>query len=521
MAVAAKMVGAAVEQTRAERNIAWIEEYCKVPDGRDVGQNIRLRPWQQDILKAIYDNPHGTRSAVISMGRKNAKSALAAMLLLLHLIGPEAKQNSQLVSYAMNRDQAALLFALSAKMVRMSPDLDSYIVCRDTRKELFCAELGTLYRALSAEGKSNLGSSPVFSVGDELAGERGETSEIHDSVITGSGAHENPLNILISTQAPSDNAFFSRHLDDALSGKDPQSVGVLYSADESLDPFSDEAILQANPAANDFSSMSLLQRAAKKASRLPSFENTYRNLHLNQRIDLNTPFITRSVWEDCKGEVPPLNSSMEVYAGLDLSEVADLTAFVLVAFDGKKKYVYNYCWLPEEGLEEKSRADRVPWTLWRDQGFLRTTPGKTISYEYVAKQIYDILLPLNVKQVNFDRWQIKHLKPWLSKSGFSEEQLEGDEALFKGFGQGFQSFSPALLGLESDILNKTLVHDGNPVLTSCVASTVIQADAAGNRKPAKNKSSGRIDCLVSLVMANSAAATHDAVERSYSMFVLG
>src|SRR6185437_3835952 len=130
--------------SRGDRNIAWIEQYCRIPEGRFVGQPVRLREWQRDIVRGIYDTP--TRRAIISFGRKNAKTTLSAFLLLLHLCGPEARANSQLFSAAQSRDQAAVLFALAAKMVRLSPDLAAMIVVRDTAKQLFCAELGTLYR---------------------------------------------------------------------------------------------------------------------------------------------------------------------------------------------------------------------------------------------------------------------------------------------------------------------------------------------------------------------------------------
>ena len=111
--------------SRAERNIQWIEENCRIPEGKFVGQPVKLRDWQKRIIRKIYDNPHGTRRAIISFGRKNAKTTLCGFLLLLHLVGPEAQPNSQLLSAAQSRDQAALLFNLAAKMVRFSPRLNT------------------------------------------------------------------------------------------------------------------------------------------------------------------------------------------------------------------------------------------------------------------------------------------------------------------------------------------------------------------------------------------------------------
>lgn len=102
---------------RSERNAQWIEAYCRIPEGKLVGQPVKLTPHQRKWLADIYDSP--TRTFILSMARKNAKTALSAMILVLHLCGPEARANSQLYSAARSRDQAAILFELAAKMVRM------------------------------------------------------------------------------------------------------------------------------------------------------------------------------------------------------------------------------------------------------------------------------------------------------------------------------------------------------------------------------------------------------------------
>jgi len=139
-------------------------------------------------FEAIYDNPAGTRRAIITRGRKNAKTTESAMLLLLHLCGPEAKPNSQLNSAAQSRDQAAILFQLAAKMVRLSADLSAVVTIRDTAKQLHCSELGTLYRALSADASNNLGLSPSFIVHDELGQVRGPRSALYEALETATAA---------------------------------------------------------------------------------------------------------------------------------------------------------------------------------------------------------------------------------------------------------------------------------------------------------------------------------------------
>jgi phage terminase large subunit-like protein len=191
-------------ETRGDRAIRWVEAFCRIPEGRDVGKPVVLREWQREEIRRIYDNPHGTRRAILSFGRKNGKTAIAALLLLLHLCGPEAKANSQLYSAAQSREQASILFALAAKIVRMSPALSGVVVIRDTAKQLFCEGLGTLYRALSAEASTAYGLSPVLIVHDELGQVRGSRSELYEALETATAAQEDPLSIVISTQAPTD-----------------------------------------------------------------------------------------------------------------------------------------------------------------------------------------------------------------------------------------------------------------------------------------------------------------------------
>lgn len=494
----------------AAEAIAWIETNCRVPEGKDVGKPVVLREWQRDILRRIYDNPHGTRQAIISFPRKNGKTALIAFLLLLHLCGPAVQPNSQLYSTAMSKEQAATVYKLAAKVVRQSPVLSEYVVPRDTVKELACAECGTLYAALSAEKSTAHGKSPVFAVHDELGQVKGPTSDLYDAVETGMGAHDAPLSVIISTQAPTSNDLLSRLIDEAEASEDKKTVLVVYAAPEGADPFAEATLRECNPAWGDFLNRSEVLRTRDKAKALPSQEAAYRNLHLNQRVDQSAPFISRSVWQACGGAVVPSFAGLPVFAGLDLSSVSDLTAFVAQVPVGDTWHVRPTFWLPEDGLREKARSDRVPYDVWARDGFLETTPGPSIDYRFVAAFLWDFCAGNDVRKIAFDRWGWRHLKPLLAEAGFSEAQLDGDGAIFEPFGQGFQSMSPALLALEAKLLNGRLVHGGHPVLTMCAGNATVKADPAGNRKLDKIKSHGRIDGMVALAMAEAMAGTYEA-----------
>jgi phage terminase large subunit-like protein len=485
-------------ETRGERNCRWIENECRIPEGRDVGQRVRLRAWQRREICRIYDNASGTRRALLSFGRKNGKTALAAFLLLLHLCGPEARPNAQLYSAAQSREQAAILFGLAAKVVRLSPTLAPHVLLRDTSKQLACSELGTLYRALSADATTAYGLSPIFIVHDELGQVKGPRSELYEALETATAAQEEPLSIIISTQAPTDADLLSVLIDDALAGHDPRVVVSLYTASPDVDAFSDEAIRAANPAFGDFQNAEEVRAMAEDARRMRSREPEYRNLVLNQRVEMRSPFVSRGIWNDCKATAPWTNfEHFPIYAGIDLSEVRDLTAMTLVADTGSEYLVRSKFWLPAEGIRERAQHDRVPYDFWAQQGHLTLVPGASVDYEFVAAEIVELFSALEFAAVGFDRWNWRHFRPCLERAGMSDGDLER----FVEFGQGFQSMSPALRLLESAILDGKMRHDGNPVLTMCAANAVVQSDPAGNRKLTKAKSHGRIDGMVSLAIA--------------------
>lgn len=485
--------------SRAERNIAWIEQHCLIPDGKDVGQPVKLRPWQRDELRKIYDNEHGTRMAVVSFGKKNAKTTLAAFLLLLHLAGPEYRRNSQLVSTAQSRDQAAVLFELAAKIVRMSPLLSSLIAIRDTLKQLYCGRFGTTYKALSADASTAHGQSPIFAVHDELGQVRGPRSELFTAIENAMGAHERPMSVVISTQAPTDADLLSVLIDDALAGNDPRVVVSLYTAAMDLDPFSEEAIKAANPAFGDFLNAQEILGQAAQAKRMPALEPLYRNYTLNQRVEASSPFVTMTVWS---ANGASADDGYVVYGGLDLSATNDLTSLVLVSPADGRLSVTPVFWLPEEGLAERARQDRVPYDTWRQQGYLSTTPGKSIEYEYVAQYLADLFSEKDVRKIGFDAWNMRHLRPWLVRAGLSEALIDDR---FVEFRQGYQSMTPALRTLESLLLSEKLMHGMHPVLTMCAANAVVKIDENANRKLDKKHSRGRIDGMVALAMATAVA----------------
>ena len=482
--------------TRAARIITFIERYCLTPDGEHVGKPLVLAEFQKQFIRDVYDNPAGTRRAILSVSRKNGKSGCIAALLLAHLVGPEAKQNAQIVSGAMSRDQAALVFNLASKMVQLSPKLSSIVRIIPSGKRLLGLPLNTEYKALAADGKTAHGLSPVLAILDEIGQVRGPQSDFIDAITTSQGAHEAPLLIAISTAAANDADLLSTWIDDARNSQDPRIVCHLYAAPAGCDLLDESAWRAANPALGTFRSLDDLREQLTQAQRMPSMENSARNLLLNQRVSTVSPFISPDVWKACAGPVLPFDGP--VWCGIDLSARLDLTAMVIVGQVDEVWHVQAYFWCPESGIEDRSRRDRAPYEVWHRQGYLRTTPGASVDYEHVAADIAEILSDLDVQAIAFDRWRIDLLKKEFDRLGVDLPLVE--------HGQGFRDMSVALDALEAELLNGRIAHGGHPVLTMCAANAVVTKDPAGGRKLDKAKATGRIDGLQALAMSMGVAS---------------
>jgi len=499
------------KRTRGQKVVAFIEKYCLTPEGDHIGKPIKLEPFQRRFILEIYDNPYTTHSAYLSIARKNGKTALIAAILLSHLCGPEAVKNSQIVSGAQSKDQAAVVFELARKMVEMSATLSNLVRIQPSGKRLIGLSRNVLYRALAAEGKTAHGLSPVLAILDEVGQVVGPTDKFVTAITTAQGAYTNPLLIAISTQAPTDADLFSTWIDSQTAAPDPRVVCHVYAAPEDCELDDRNAWAAANPALGKFRSIKDVEKQATSAMLMPANEPEFRNLILNQRVESSAPFVSKSVWKANGGD-PGQIDGRKVWAGLDLSAVNDLTALVAVDDSGG---VHSTFWLPHDGLAEKARKDRVPYDLWERQGLLCTTPGKAIEYEFIAEFLRGFFDRCDVQALGFDRALMKFLRPWLVKAGFLDAELEK----FIDFGQGTLSMTPALRDLEAKLLNSQLRHGNHPVLTMCAANAVVVGES-GARKFDKAKARGRIDGMVSLAMAVGVMPQEKSEDPKYQMMFL-
>lgn len=495
--------------TRPGRVIAFCE-FLPITSGVHAGRKLRLRPWQKEIINAIYATKRGrrfVRTALITLPRKNGKSQLAAALALCHLLGPEAEQRGQIYSAASDREQAAIIFKEMEAIILTITEFAERCHVQSFHRTITDTINGSVYKAMSSDSRKAHGLSPSFMVYDELA--QSHDRELYDNLVTGTGARKEPLMVVISTQCADPRHVMSELVDYALKIEDgtlppdPSFYGCVYTAPDDADPWDEQVWHDCNPALGDFRSLEEMRIFAEQAKKIPAKESVFRNLYLNQRVDPEARWISSEDFAACVGELPDL-TGRECYGGLDLSSTQDLSSLSLCfpPKNGEPFYTLHYAWCPLDAIKQRSKADRVPYELWHAQGHIEATPGRIINYAYILKRIEDVAQQYKLRAVLFDRWGSHKIVKELSDMGLTVIE----------FGQGFASMSPPMKELEKLILSRGIVFPDNPVVQWCFSNVIAEVDPAGNTKPSKKRSREKIDIVVSGIMALDGALRNTAKE---------
>ena len=501
---------------RADKVIAFIENLT-IPSGLGAGSKFKLRRFQEKFIRAIY-TPHVkedrqwrrvVRKAVLSIARKNGKTALIAALVLVHLVGPESVPNGELYSAANDREQATIIFKFARQMIELDRELADMVMVVPSTKTIISRLDGSVYRAISAEAGTKHGLNPTFVVFDELA--QSKNRDLYDVLDTSFGARAEPLFAVISTQSNDPEHIFSKLIDDGLNAQRPETICHLYAVPDDADIFDPEVWMLANPALGDFRSMADFKALAERARRMPAEEPKFRNLFLNQRVAPYSTLVSRAAWFACIGPVDLVDGE-EVYGGLDLSARNDLTALVLVS-NADPSRVKPLFWKPEELLDEHSNRDfghnTRRYQEWHKEGWLDVSPGRSIDLAVVAMRIAQLSERYRIRGIAFDRWRVEELLKEFDRIGFQtyrdkakgEREKPGYGLRMVDWGQGFYDMGPAVDALLGAIDERKLVHPSSPVLNWNLANAVASMDAAGNRKVDKEKAKFRVDGAVALVMA--------------------
>jgi len=503
----------------ADRAVAFFSECLTHAKGELQGQPLVLADWEADrIVRPLFgwkraDGTRRYRKVYVEVPRKNNKSTLCAGIAL-YLLHADREPGAEVYSAAADREQAAIVFDVAKQMVTQSPRLLQRTELY--RRAMVHLESASSYKVLSADAFTKHGLNAHGVVVDEVHVQRNR--ELIDVLSTSVGSRRQPVEVYITT-AGFDRKTICWELHDyaqrVLKGviDDPYFLPVIYAA-EPTDDWTDEAVwAKANPGLGKSIKLEYLRAECKKALEIAAYENTFKRLHLNIWTSQENRWMrVEQTWDPCNAATVPLElmKGRRAWLGIDLSSTTDLSAVVALVADPDEPGQFDivpFFFVPEERIELRSRRDRVPYQLWRDQGFLIATEGDVVDYDVIREKVRELGEILDVQDIAIDRWNSTGL----------QTQLTGDGFVVTKFGQGFASMSGPTKELERLLMSKALRHGGHPVLRWMADNVAVNQDPAGNIKPDKAKSTERIDGIVALVMAIGRALAVEVEEPAYTM----
>lgn len=517
----------------ATRAIQFFPDVLRLGGGEFEGKRFELLDWQKFIVGSIFgwkapDGYRRFRVAYIETGKGSGKSPLAAGIGLYMLIA-DGEPRAEVYAAATKKDQAKVLFRDAVAMVEQSEELDDLLHMAGGAEKTNIAylEKGSFFRPISTEerGRGQSGPRPHCGLLDEV--HEHPTNAMVEFMRAGTKGRRQAL-ILMITNSGSDRQSvcweYHEYTAKVCAGtlKDDAHFGYVCAVDEGEDPLRDEACwAKANPSLGVTFGPKYLREQVTGALGMPSKENIVRRLNFCQWTDADQVWISRHKWEDCEIEIDPDElRGRRCFGGLDLSGKRDLTAFALLFPVESGEFGLSegglvallWFWTPSDTLRDREDEDRVPYSVWHNEGFLTTTPGSTVNYGFVANDLGRLSGLYDIEAVAYDRWRIADLKRELDDAGVDIRLEE--------MGQGFKDMAPAVDNLEDIVMHRQIAIQYNPVLRWNAASAVLQEDPAGNRKFAKDKATGRIDGIVALAMGAKLAEQDDGgVPAGYRMVV--
>ena len=483
------------DKDAAEKAVAFFAECLTHTTGEWRGKPFVLSPWQAEIVSNIFgwkrkDGTRKYRTVFIAVPRKAGKTTLAAGLALYALFC-DGELGAQVINAAADREQAALCFDAAKGMVQAEPMLEGR--SEVFKRSIIVPNTGSAYKVISSEAYSKHGLSCSYIGADEL--HAWPDRELWDVLNTSTGARRQPLTVVTTT------AGFDRHSicyeiwDYAVKVRDgivtdPAFLPVIFAADVDDDWQNPETWRKAHPGLGVSVQEDYFAAECAKAQAMPSYENTFRRLLLNQWTESDVRWLSMDAWDKCGTDLPDLEGKT-CFAGLDLSTTTDITALVLAFPIDGTVHLLPFFWVPSEGIYKRSKKDRVPYPAWEKSDHIEATDGNVIDYEVIRARINELAEKYHIKEIAIDRWNATQLATQLAGDGFN----------IVAFGQGYASMSAPCKELEKMVLGQQINHGNNPVLRWMASNVSIEQDAAGNIKASKAKSTERIDGIVAAIMA--------------------
>lgn len=496
------------DRKKAARAIGFFHDVLCLNGGEFEGQPYELLPWQQFIVGSLFgwvdkDGFRRFRMCYIETAKGSGKSPLAAGIGMYGLVA-DGESRAEVYAAATKKDQAMILFRDAVAMVDHSPALASVIGKSGLGEKVWnLAFLKThsFFRPISADDGQS-GPRPHVVLLDEI--HEHKTGYVVEMLRAGTKSRRQALIVMITNSGFDKQTVCWQYHDygakvSAQQRVDDSFFAYVCTLDEGEDPLTDEGCWEkVNPSLKyGLPGLKYLREQVTQARGMPAKESIVRRLNFCQWVSASNPWISAEAWFGCEEKIDPeLLLGRRCYGGLDLSSIKDLTALVLLfepTEEDPKWRQLEWFWLPNDDLHYKADKDHVPYIAWREAGYLQTTEGKTINKLAVAMQCAEIVGQYDLQEIAYDRWLIEEFKALLDREGISLPLVP--------YGQGYKDMAPAVNEYERMIVGQQMGHYGNPVMTWCAANAVVVSDPAGNRKVAKDKSTGRVDGVVAACMA--------------------
>lgn len=489
------------------------------------GSPFWLEPWQQAVVANMFGwkRANGTRrfrEAFLFVPRKNGKSAWTAGLCLYALYS-DGEVGAEVYSAASDRDQASLVFAHAKGMVAQSHQLKKSLQVYKARKSIAYESAASSYEVIDAIPEGAHGFNVHFAAIDELHAHKNR--ELMDVLLTGTGSRAQPLVVHLTTSdfEREGSACNEKH-DYAMRvcrGEidDPAFLPVVYQAEPEDDWTDPDIWAKANPNLGVSITVEYLERECRRAKDDPSYENTFKRLHLNIRTQQDVRWIPLETWDRAGPREDEPQDPMEwrewmlerakskrLFGGLDLAASSDLTVYVLMwkEADGSFPFI-PWVWCPRVTALKRERAAGkrlgAMYQTWGSQGWMTLTDGDEMDYDRIRADINALAKGgLSPETLAVDRlFQGAQLCQQLGKP-----KSEGGDAFdVVNFGQGFMSMTAPTKRFGELVSAAKIRHGANPIARWMAGNVSVRIDPAGCIKPNRETSTEKIDLIVASIMA--------------------
>jgi phage terminase large subunit-like protein len=479
----------------------FIEQLPHVEGEWGADNLIKLEPAQVFfIVQLCGDGSRRYTSALFAVARKNAKSTLAAAILLYCFCG-EHERGAQVLSAATTGQQARIVFNIARKMVLQLSDLRDAFTVEAFANAIARYEVGGTFKPINAKASTQDGLNPSALSFDELHAHK--TRDLFDVLRSAAGARKNPLFLYTTTEGYENSGpwseirTFAHQLLEGLLEAD-HFLAVYYGLDDNDDDFDESKWIKANPLLGVSITVDKLREYANEAKQQPGALAEFKIKRLNRRAQAADGFIDLIRWRKCNGVVDlAILDKYPCWGGLDLASTNDMCAFALVWDVAGTWYVHMKYWVPSNAVAMRNERGTTRYQPWVTAGYITVTEGDATDYDVIQKEVIELCSQFKPQEIAFDSWNAQQLCNNLMSAGLPMVQ----------FIQGPKSYHPAMQALQKAYIEGNLAHGGNPVLTWNAANLIARTDVNNNTAPDKKRAPDKIDGIVALLMAFGRAIT--------------